>query len=120
VRPEAILHAREVVHGIYVDPKIKEYVLDLVFATREPEQSGIPELLPLIAYGASPRASIYLISAAKAHAVLQRRGYVTPEDIKQVAMDILRHRIIVTYEAEAEEVTSADIVRAILNHVEVP
>jgi MoxR-like ATPase len=120
VHPEDILHARGVVRDIYVDPKIKEYVLDMVFATREPEQSGIPELLPLIAFGASPRATIYLIRAAKAHAVLQGRGYVTPEDVKQVAMDVLQHRIIVTYEAEAEDVTPADIVRTILNHVEVP
>jgi MoxR-like ATPase len=118
--PESILHVRQVVRSIYVDSKIKEYVLDLVFATREPEQSGIPELSPLIAFGASPRATIYLVSAAKAHAVLQGRGYVTPEDVKQVAMDVLQHRIIVTYEAEAEDVTSADIVRTILNHVEVP
>jgi MoxR-like ATPase len=120
IRPEQILHARKVVRGIYVDPKIKEYVLDLVFATREPGQNDLGELNPLIAYGASPRATIYLINTAKAHAFLQGRGYVTPEDVKQLAVDVLQHRIIVTYEAEAEDVTSADIVRTILDHVEVP
>jgi MoxR-like ATPase len=120
VSPEQILHARRVARGIYVDPKIKEYVLDLVFATREPEQSGLEQLSALIAFGASPRASIYLIATAKAHAFLQGRGYVTPEDIKQVAADVLQHRVIVTYEAEAEDVTSADIVRTILDHIEVP
>jgi MoxR-like ATPase len=119
-RPETILHAREVVRGIYTDPKIKEYVLDLVFATREPEQSGMPQLKPLIAYGASPRATIHLIQAARAHAFLNGRGYVTPEDIKQVAIDVLQHRIIVTYEAEAEDVGPADLVRAMLNQIEVP
>jgi MoxR-like ATPase len=120
IRPEQILHARKVVRGIYVDPKIKEYVLDLVFATRKPGQNDLGELNPLIAYGASPRATIYLINTAKAHAFLQGRGYVTPEDVKQLAVDVLQHRIIVTYEAEAEDVTSADIVRTILDHVEVP
>jgi MoxR-like ATPase len=120
VRPEQILHARQVVRDIYVDAKIKEYVLDLVFATREPQQDGLAELSGLIAYGASPRATIYLISAAKAHAFLQGRGYVTPDDVKQVALDVLQHRVIVTYEAEAEDVSSADIVRRILDHVEVP
>jgi len=120
VRPEQILHARAVVRGIYVDAKIKEYVLDLVFATREPAHNGLAELKGLIAYGASPRATIYLITAGKAHAFLQGRGYVTPEDIKQIATDVLQHRVIITYEAEAEDVTSADIVRTILDHVEVP
>jgi MoxR-like ATPase len=120
VSPEQILHARQVVRGIYVDPKIKEYVLDLVFATRDPAKSGLPDLSELIAYGASPRATIYLITTAKSHAFLQGRGYVTPEDVKQIALDVLQHRIIVTYEAEAEDVTPADIVRTILNHVEVP
>jgi len=120
IRPEQILHARKMVRGIYVDPKIKEYVLDLVFATREPAKSDLEELAPLIAFGASPRATIYLINTAKAHAFLQGRGYVTPEDVKQVAIDVLQHRIIVTYEAEAEDVTSAHIVQTILDHVEVP
>jgi MoxR-like ATPase len=120
VRPEQLLHARQVVRGLYVDPKIKEYVLDLVFATRDPGHSGLSELDGLIAFGASPRATIYLIDTAKAHAFLQGRGYVTPEDVKQVAIDVLQHRIIVTYEAEAEDVTPADIAKTILNHIEVP
>ncbi len=120
VTPEQILHAREVARGIYVDPKVQEYVLDLVFATREPEQHGLDDLRLLIDYGASPRATIYLISAAKAHAFLQGRGYVTPEDVKQVATDVLQHRVIVTYEAEAEEITAADVVQQILDQVEVP
>ncbi len=120
VTPEQILHAREVARGIYVDPKVQEYVLDLVFATREPEQHGLDDLRLLIDYGASPRATIYLITAAKAHAFLQGRGYVTPEDVKQVATDVLQHRVIVTYEAEAEEITAADVVQQILDQVEVP
>ena len=120
VHPDKILHARQVVRGIYVDPKIKEYVLDLVFATREPASSGVSELRNLIAYGASPRATIFLVTTAKAHAFLQGRGYVTPEDIKQVATDVLQHRVIVTYEAEAEEKTSEDVVRTLLDHVPVP
>jgi MoxR-like ATPase len=120
VTPEQILHARQAARGIYVDPKVQEYVLDLVFATRNPEEHGLDDLRLLIAYGASPRATIYLIAAAKAHAFLQSRGYVTPEDVKQVATDVLQHRVIVTYEAEAEEITAADIVRQILDQVEVP
>lgn len=120
VSPAQILHAREVARGIYVDPKIQEYVLDLVFATRNPAQHDLAGLQPLIAYGASPRASIYLVTAAKAHAFLQGRGYVIPEDVKQVVPDVLRHRVIVTYEAEAEDVDSSDIVQQILDQVEVP
>jgi len=120
ISPEAIVRARGVVSQIYVDEKIKDYVLDIVFATRQPEKFDLADLKPLIAYGASPRATIYLITTAKAHAFLHGRGYVTPEDIKQVAMDVLRHRIIVTYEAEAEELTSEDVVRKILDQVEVP
>jgi MoxR-like ATPase len=120
ISPEAIVRARGVVSEIYLDEKIKDYVLDIVFATREPEEFDLAALKPLIAYPASPRATIYLITTAKAHAFLHGRGYVTPDDIKQVAMDVLRHRIIVTYEAEAEEVTSEDVVRKILDQVEVP
>jgi MoxR-like ATPase len=120
ISPEAIVRARGVVSQIYVDEKIKDYVLDIVFATRQPEEFDLADLEPLIAYGASPRATIYLITTAKAHAFLHGRGYVTPEDVKQVAMDVLRHRIIVTYEAEAEELTSEDVVRKILDQVEVP
>ncbi len=117
---ERLLHARRVIRRIYVDDKIKEYVLDLVGATRRANGHGPSDLGHLIAFGASPRASIYLIAAARAHAFLRGRGYVTPEDIKRMAPDILRHRVITTYEAEAEEITSADIVQRILNHVDVP
>ena len=120
ITPEDLLHAREVVKQIYVDEKIKNYVLDLVFATRYPAQNGLPDLQPLLTFGASPRATIYLIMAARAHAFLRGRGFVTPEDIKQIAPDILRHRIVISYEAEAEEITSADIVQRILDHTEVP
>jgi MoxR-like ATPase len=117
---QRILRARQAVRGIYVDSKIKEYVLDLVFATRQPAQSGLEQLHGLIAFGASPRASIYLIQTAKAHAFLQGRGFVTPDDVKLIAPDVLQHRVIVTYEAEAEDVTPLDLVQTILNHVEVP
>jgi MoxR-like ATPase len=120
IHPDDLLHARQVVRQIYVDEKIKDYVLDLVFATRQPSENGLNSLEPLIAFGASPRASIYLIMAARAHAFLRGRGFVTPEDIKQVAPDILRHRVVISYEAEAEEVSSADIVQRILDQIEVP
>jgi MoxR-like ATPase len=120
VDPDRILRAREFVRKIYIDEKIKEYILDLVFVTRNPGDNGLKELRPLISFGASPRASIYLVVAARAHAFLKGRGYVTPEDVKQVAPDVLRHRIIVSYEAEAEDISSADIVQRILDHVEVP
>ena len=108
------------VRQIYVDEKIKDYVLDLIFATRDPAASGLTELDPLIEFGASPRASIFLIMAGRAHAFLQGRGFVTPEDIKQIAPDVLRHRIVVSYEAEAEEINSAAIVQRILDQIEVP
>jgi len=108
------------VRQIYVDDKIKEYILDLVFATRRPGDNGLGDLKHLIAFGASPRASLYLIMAARAHAFLKGRGFVTPEDIKQIAPDILRHRIITTYEAEAEDITSADIIRQVFDEIEVP
>jgi MoxR-like ATPase len=117
---DEIRQARQVVNSIYVDDKIKEYVLNIVFATRQPESAGLKDLKSLVEFGASPRATIFLIKAAKAHAFLRGRGYVTPEDIKQVAPDVLRHRIIVSFEAEAEEVTAADIVRQLLNQIEVP
>jgi MoxR-like ATPase len=120
VSPADILHAREMVKQIYVDDKIKEYVLDLVLTTREPAEHGLPELSQLIEFGASPRASINLITAARAHAFLKGRGFVTPEDIKQIAPDVLRHRIITTYEAEAENITSDHIIRRILDHTDVP
>ena len=119
VKPDAILAARGLVAEIYVDEKIKKYILDIVFATREPSEFGL-DLGALIAYGGSPRASLYLSLAARAHAFLQRRAYVTPEDVKAIAMDVLRHRVIITYEAEAEELTSEDIVQRILDNIEVP
>ena len=120
ITPEQIGRSREMVRRIYVDDKIKEYVLDIVAATRRPTGEALEDLPQLIAYGASPRASIFMVEAARAHAFVKGRGYVTPEDIKQLAPDVLRHRVITTYEAEAEEVTSDDIVRRILDHVEVP
>jgi len=120
VTPQEIINARRAVHEVYIDPKIENYIVDIVFATRKPKEYGLDELADLIAYGASPRASIYLSMASKAHAFLSRRGYVTPEDIRSIAMDVLRHRVIITYEAEAEEITAEDVVRKIINKVEVP
>ena len=120
IGPEEIIRARGVVNSIYVDEKIKNYIIDLVFATGDPESYGLDELKGLIEYGSSPRASIYLTTASRAHAFLRRRGYVTPEDVKSVGMDVLRHRIIITYEAEAEEITSEDIIQKIFNKIEVP
>ena len=120
ISPDDILKLRTVVDGIYVDPKIENYILDLVFATRQPGEFGIHDLEPLIAYGASPRASIYLIKASKAMAFLRKRGYVIPEDVRAVGMDILRHRVIVTYEAEAEEMASEAIIQRIFDSIEVP
>ena len=120
ISPEDILHAREMVRQIYVDDRIKEYVLDIVLVTREPGNNGLSELNTLISYGASPRASINMINAARAHAFLAGRGFVTPEDIKQIAPDVLRHRVITSYEAEAENISSDHIVQRILNHTDVP
>jgi len=115
-----IKHLRDVVNMVYVDEKLKYYILDIVFATRYPSKSGIEELEGLIEYGASPRASLYLAMAAKAHAFLRGRGYATPEDVKVIGPDVLRHRIILTYEAEAEEKTTDDVVRKVLEKVKVP
>ena len=120
VTSEDIVKARHVASEVYIDEKIKKYIVDIVFASRNPEDYGLDDIKTLIRYGASPRASIYLTLAAKSHAFLKRRGYVTPEDVRAIGMDVLRHRIIITYEAEAEEVTSEDIVRRILNKIEVP
>jgi MoxR-like ATPase len=120
VKPKDIIKARQAVSRIYIDEKIERYIIDIVFATRNPAEYGLEDLADLIAYGASPRASIFLSQASKAHAFLRRRGYVTPEDVRAIGMDVLRHRVIVTYEAEAEEKTSEDIVRRVLNHIEVP
>lgn len=119
ISPEDILKARKVVHEVYIDQKVKEYIVNIVMATRNPDEYGL-QLKDLIAYGASPRATIYLNLAGKAHAFLRGRGYVTPEDVKSIGMDVLRHRIIVTYEAEAEEVTSEHIVKQVFDHIEVP
>ena len=115
-----ILSAREIVRQVYVDEKIKDYVLDLVIATRDPGAAGLNDLGNLISFGASPRAGIFLIAAARAYAFIKGRGYVVPEDVKQLAPDILRHRIITTFEAEAQDVTSEQIARRILERVEVP
>ena len=119
VSPDDILRARKVVREIYMDEKIKDYIIDIVFATRQPEKYGL-NIKDMIAYGASPRASIYLAITARAHAFLRGRGYVTPEDIKAIGMDVLRHRIILTYEAEAEEKTAEDIIKIIFDEIEVP
>jgi MoxR-like ATPase len=118
--PEAILQARSEIAQLYMDDKISDYIVDLVHATRRPADYGVPELVPLIEYGASPRATIYLAQMGRAHAYLRGRGYVIPDDVKAVATDVMRHRIITTYEAEAEEVTSDEIVRRVLEAVEVP
>ncbi len=120
ISPQDIVRTREVVRSIYVDEKIKEYIINLIFATREPSKYGLNDLTSLIGYGASPRATIYLNLAAKAHAFLRGRGYVTPEDIKAIGADVLRHRVLLTYEAEAEEISSDDIVRKLFDAVEVP
>ena len=120
VSPKKILEAREVINDIYMDEKIEKYIIDIVFATRKPKNYGIDDLEGLIEYGASPRASIYLTLAAKAYAFIQRRGYVTPQDVKSIGYDILRHRIIPSYEAEAEDKTSEDIIKRVFDEIEVP
>lgn len=120
IQPDQIIHIRKVIDTVYMDEKLKQYILDIVFATRTPSESGLEELSDLIEYGASPRASIYLSLAAKAHAFLRGRGYATPEDVKVIGADILRHRIILSYEAEAEEKTTDDIIKKIFENVKVP
>lgn len=117
---DQIRRLREVVEIVYIDDKIKDYVVDLVQATRRPADYGLADMAPLIEYGASPRAAIFLVRTARAHAFIQRRGYVTPEDVKTVGADVLRHRIIVSYEAEAEEIDSDHIVQQLFDHIEVP
>ena len=119
ITPEQILRARQTVDEIYIDDKIKAYIIDLIFATREPEQAGL-NLQEYIKYGASPRATISLTLAARAHAFMEGRGYVTPQDIKSVAPDVLRHRLLLTYEPEAEELTSDELIRQILAEIPVP
>ena len=118
--PQEIAEARSVVQEVYIDEKIRDYIVNIVHATRDPKAHGLEGLGDYIAFGASPRASIYLNLAARAHAFLRHRGYVTPEDIKAIGIDVLRHRVILTYEAEAEEVTRETVVRKIFEHVEVP
>lgn len=120
IAPSDIVRTRGIVRQIYIDEKIKDYIVEIVFATRKPADYGLTELTGLIEYGASPRATIWLTLAAKAHAFLRRRGYVRPEDVKAVAMEVLRHRVIPTYEAEAEERTSEYIVEKVLDGIEVP
>jgi MoxR-like ATPase len=120
VSVEQILRAQEAVEIVYMDEKIEKYILDIIFATRYPEKYGLAELKPLISFGASPRGSINLAKAAKCYAFIKRRGYVIPEDVRAVVLDVLRHRIGITYEAEAENFTSEDIVNKIVNTIEVP
>jgi len=120
ISPEDILRARKLVNEVYVDEKIEKYILDIVFATRSPKDFGLDELTDLISYGGSPRATINLALGARAMAFIRRRGYVIPEDVRSICADVLRHRIAVTYEAEAEDITSETIITKILNRVEVP
>lgn len=120
ISPDDILKARNLIHEVYIDEKIEKYILDIVFATRNPGEFGLNSLTELISYGASPRATINLAIGAKAMAFMKRRGYVIPEDVRAICMDVLRHRIAVTYEAEAEEITSENVIHEILNKVEVP
>jgi MoxR-like ATPase len=120
VTPGELMEARKIIKQVYVDDKVKDYIVEVVFATREPKKHGLKDLAPLIEYGASPRASIALNFAARAHAFLRHRGYVTPEDVKAVGPDVLRHRLVLTYEADAEEVTPEQVVRRVFEVVEVP
>jgi MoxR-like ATPase len=120
ISPEEILKARHLLTEVYIDEKIEKYILDIVFATRNPKQFGLNNLAELISYGASPRATINLALGAKAMAFIKRRGYVIPEDVRAICLDVLRHRVAVTYEAEAEEITSENVIQEILNKVVVP
>ncbi|MBU1083691.1 MAG: AAA family ATPase, partial [Candidatus Omnitrophica bacterium] len=120
ISPDRIIEARKVIDEIYLDEKIERYILDIVFATRKPGEYGLSELEGLIEYGASPRASINLVLAAKAYAFIKGRGYVTPQDVKSIGPDVLRHRVIPSYEAEAEDKTSEDIIKRIFEEIEVP
>ncbi|MBJ6759253.1 AAA family ATPase [Myxococcaceae bacterium JPH2] len=117
---EHLVRARELVHAIYMDEKVKDYILNVVFATREPNRYGLKDLADYIQFGASPRATIALAQAARAHAFLRHRGFVTPEDVKAIAFDVLRHRVALTYEAEAEELTAEKIIQRVFDRVEVP
>ncbi|MEK7812783.1 MAG: MoxR family ATPase [Candidatus Desantisbacteria bacterium] len=115
-----ILEARKIINQIYIDEKLKKYIVDIVSATRNPQEYGLPNIAGMIQWGASPRASIYLMQAAKGNAFIRRRGYVTPDDIKSIGMDVLRHRVILNYEADAEEITTEHIIQKVLDTVEVP
>ena len=117
---EEIIKARNVVNDVYLDEKIEQYIADIVFATRYPERYGLKDLKDMISFGGSPRASINLAKASRAYAFIKRRGYVVPEDVRAVAHDVLRHRIGLTYEAEASNITSEEIISKIINKVEVP
>lgn len=120
VNPDAIIKAQKTINDIYVDEKVEEYVLNLVFATRDPRTFGLNDLSGLLEFGASPRATINLILASKARAFIEHRGYITPEDVRYIGADVLRHRIILTYEAEAEELTAEDIIKRLFDTIEVP
>ena len=120
VTPDQILDAQKVIHDIYVDEKVEDYVLKLIFATRNPQDYGLNDLEGIIDFGASPRATINLVRSAKARAFTERRGYITPEDIRYIGADVLRHRVILTYEAEAEELTADDVIKRLFEVVEVP
>jgi MoxR-like ATPase len=120
VSVDSINNARKSVNEIYIDPKVEEYIINIVYATRKPSEFGLDDLADLIEYGASPRATIFLVQAARANAFIRGRGYVTPEDVKSIGFDVLRHRIIVTYEAEAENITPENIIQKIFDNVEVP
>jgi len=120
VSVQQILSAQKAVREVYMDEKIEQYILNLIFATRFPEKFNLEQLKPLISFGASPRGSINLATAAKCYAFIKRRGYVVPEDVRAVVHDVLRHRIGITYEAEAENISSEDIINTIVNEVEVP
>ena len=118
--PEQIINAQKTINDIYVDEKVEEYILNLIFATRDPESFGLDDIKGLIDYGASPRASINIVLASKARAFMEHRGYITPEDVRFVGMDVLRHRVILTYEAEAEDLSSEDIIQRLFETIEVP
>ena len=120
IKATSIIKAQKAINDIYVDEKVEDYVLNLVFATRNPTKHGLEDLSQLIQYGASPRATINLILASKARAFLEGRGYITPEDVRYIGIDVLRHRIILTYEAEAEELTSEDIIQRLFDCIEIP
>ncbi|AWT59853.1 MAG: hypothetical protein DF168_01050 [Candidatus Moanabacter tarae] len=120
INPDTILESRKIVNGIYIDEKVRDYIVDIVFATRVPDKFGLQEIRDFIQYGASPRATISLTLAAKAWAFLQGRGYVTPQDVKSIGMDVLRHRVIISYEAEAEDMSSEDIIRSVFDTIPVP